>query len=193
MHLLDRERRKIFNPLPSSEGRHGDTDYQILRGDFSIHFPHPREDLSYWQDFSVPHFSIHFPHPREDIFWFRNRIISNIFQSTSLIRGKTDTSDGSIIYTGFSIHFPHPREDASVAVVCRIRCGFFNPLPSSEGRQKFRYGQILRKDFQSTSLIRGKTLLAKLSAAGDVFSIHFPHPREDSKTSWFFSQIQIYF
>ena len=56
--------------------------------------------------------SIHFPHPRED------DIHRKVHRT-----GRT------------SIHFPHPREDSDTHIP-RMNLLYFNPLPSSEGRQQ---------------------------------------------------------
>ena len=58
---------RFFNPLPSSEGRPSLFIKLRVGINFSIHFPHPREDGNTWTTIYT----------------------SSAFQSTSLIRGKT--------------------------------------------------------------------------------------------------------
>ena len=109
LHLL---RVFHFNPLPSSEGRPGRKLVESLHRQTSIHFPHPREDSIIAIDRKNIFTSIHFPHPRED---------------------QSRRTDGN--YRSTSIHFPHPREDSRFQHSC-LFIGYFNPLPSSEGRQQ---------------------------------------------------------
>ena len=145
----------LFNPLPSSEGRHcrktkvhGSTILQstsLIRGKT----PSPGSSLQF-----------------------------HILQSTSLIRGKTYISANIAILLDSSIHFPHPREDLPLYHPTAPRAVFnplpssegrrhdggavraqriFNPLPSSEGRRLTWKFNDSWEILQSTSLIRGKT------------------------------------
>ena len=126
-------------------------------------------------------------------------------QSTSLIRGKTFTTGNQITFN--QVFNPLPSSEGrpdireqhravknlqSTSLIRGKTCPahrllqgmeVFNPLPSSEGRHQVpeivSNGIVL----QSTSLIRGKTSLFFALFLAVVSSIHFPHPREDSKTS----------
>ncbi len=57
----------------------------------------------------------------------------------------------------------------------------FNPLPSHEGRHNPSSRNFGFRNFQSTSLSRGKTLLQLHSCTSGKLSIHFPLTREDVK------------
>ena len=80
-----------------------------------------------------------------------------ILQSTSLIRGKTESLRESTLCRN---HFnPLPSsEGRQLPIACLVHSGGnFNPLPSSEGRLNVIVLFLLAKILQSTSLIRGKT------------------------------------
>ena len=192
-----------FNPLPSSEGRR----YSPQSPSHGSHFnPLPSsEGRQTRSSGSVSGCSL------QSTSLIRGKtpqcykvyMVSKL-QSTSLIRGKTSQGRKCSAYSCTSIHFPHPREDTS-KTYRRSFLLYFNPLPSSEGRRKKPHRQSGTESLQSTSLIRGKTLkVTDLTAINalqstslirgktnyNLFtfllfftSIHFPHPREDSKTS----------
>ena len=123
-----------FNPLPSSEGRRRTASFRKF-SPTSIHFPHPREDPSgtvFQKPIST---SIHFPHPREDI-----QLLG--LTSRKLYFNPLPSSEGR-----------HPIASLPSS------SAYFNPLPSSEGRRRKLERRKAGRTLQSTSLIRGKTIL----------------------------------
>ena len=181
----DTQRQRLcimsFNPLPSSEGRRRIYRYVISQANFNPLPSSEGRQAPKDNGKKLQITSIHFPHPRED------DIHRKVHRT-----GRT------------SIHFPHPREDSDTHIP-RMNLLYFNPLPSSEGRQTRSSGSVSGCSLQSTSLIRGKTpqcykvyMVSKLQSTSLIrgktpdrneicwcsdTSIHFPHPREDSKTS----------
>ena len=129
----------------------------------------------YYQDCT----SIHFPHPREDLSPFVGNPHRLSLQSTSLIRGKTTRIPTE--HTGMTHFNPLPSSEGrqekkeriaeedvlqSTSLIrgktgqvqhIPIEITHFNPLPSSEGRQSGTCYNIHTTILQSTSLIRGKT------------------------------------
>ena len=84
-------------------------------------------------------------------------LMTLVFQSTSLSRGKTSSVSGS----GGNVRS-------------------FNPLPSHEGRRSFTLCRGNVSTFQSTSLSRGKTKEQGADTVHPFLSIHFPLTREDA-------------
>ena len=104
--------------------------------------------------------SIHFPLTREDTLTVKTDCIIEVFQSTSLSRGKTGQND--------SCPTAHTFQSTSLSRgktrCCDWFCLFlfsFNPLPSHEGRQS----------------------KIEIAAESGFLSIHFPLTREDG-SSW---------
>ena len=122
----------------------------------------------------------HFPHPREDSEYVISFPLEIILQSTSLIRGKTNTAgkcwnymvlqSTSLIrgktplprriqqYVRSSIHFPHPREDSS-SVFPFIGCEILQSTSLIRGKTDATVIPSGADLLQSTSLIRGKTTM----------------------------------
>ena len=171
-----------FNPLPSCEGRlsteatttgtellqstsllRGKTRIAILISEISkasIHFPLAREDAWASCCSDTASASIHFPLAREDKLYLLTFLPLKVLQSTSLLRGKTNSSLLPGQNYVASIHFPLARED----VICdckEVKSWSFNPLPSCEGRLCFC--------LHTSPLIRA--------------SIHFPLAREDANSA----------
>ena len=102
------------------------------------------------------------------------------FQSTSLLRG---TTPPPIIpkYTSYiSIHVPLTRDDY-MSICKNLLPVDFNPRPSYEGRhfhQIFPFNNLI---FQSTSLLRGTTLLTASFKDSPWISIHVPLTRDDPR------------
>ena len=90
-------------------------------------------------------------------------------QSTSLIRGKTEILDSRVVFCDTSIHFPHPREDFEMS----HHYGFFryfNPLPSSEGRQMSLPTMWLSRYFNPLPSSEGRRREASTHPAADHFN-----------------------
>ena len=201
--------RSRFNPLPSCEGRLNNrlgTSYSSIA---SIHFPLAREDnhsCRFPRRIACfnPLPSCEGRHALRRI-CYRFHLCFNplpscegrlsvyagfpstlVLQSTSLLRGKTETASALPDYQGrfnplpscegrqilplfigngsnASIHFPLAREDKYTDPV-DAGADCFNPLPSCEGRlaTSLAQGEIIV--LQSTSLLRGKTFSRKIRA-----------------------------
>ena len=82
---------------------------------------------------------------------------------------------------GFSsIHFPHPREDRTVGVLF-LCVKFLQSTSLIRGKTLLLIPLSESAHLQSTSLIRGKTAFIGGEYAETISSIHFPHPREDQQ------------
>ena len=99
-----------FNPLPSCEGR-------LIRDGLS---------LEYYSFQSTPLM-------RGETRSAGKRMKASLFQSTPLMRGETAFQRERYPFLAISIHSPHARGDAQ-AESCLCSRGYFNPLPSCEGR-----------------------------------------------------------
>ena len=176
-NLTEQDYQSYFNPLPSHEGRQSSHGFQHP----PLHFnPLPSHEGRPWYLRKLiqahPNFN---PLPSHEGRLQRSFLIlpSQIFQSTSLSRGKTVLraimSVGQVIFQSTSL---------SRGKTCNYweadYCEYFNPLPSHEGRHWYglwtrwnKYFNPLpshegrlpcgkserQKQFQSTSLSRGKT------------------------------------
>ena len=191
----------LFQSTSLSRGK---TEWACIKTtfcDLSIHFPLTREDSPHWKWellsgsfnplpshegrlFLIPIilslYSFN-PLPSHEgrRITMRCILLTAVFQSTSLSRGKTNTMILMTNEPDLSIHFPLTREDSQVRLP-PYKSGSFNPLPSHEGRlQCLHFRVLVHLIFQSTSLSRGKTAtLAGILLSG-ILSIHFPLTRED--------------
>ena len=103
-----------FNPLPSCEGRH----FELSDSAGDSHFnPLPSCEGRRLQAVSSRR--------------------AEPFQSTPLMRGETRVFRSGKQLPLISIHSPHARGD-TLLVSCNNNGGYFNPLPSCEGRQYIR-------------------------------------------------------
>ena len=89
------------------------------------------------------------------------------FQSTPLMRGETPSSSLPVHHVAISIHSPHARGDRMASA--DHTGGYFNPLPSCEGRQKGHEEGHGRFSFQSTPLMRGETQAHRPSDSVKLF------------------------
>ena len=126
---------------------------------------------------------------------------SSVFQSTPLMRGETRTCAFFSASPWISIHSPHARGDLFIRPTHLPR-GYFNPLPSCEGRPYGLTPLAPTCIFQSTPLMRGETrssssiclsvhyfnplpscegrqTMLKNGPDGETISIHSPHARGD--------------
>ena len=94
------------------------------------------------------------------------------------MRGETVRSTTDAIVDEISIHSPHARGDTSAKRFASIRC-YFNPLPSCEGRPQQERPPPAGRQFQSTPLMRGETIVASTANWRSRISIHSPHARGD--------------
>ncbi len=125
----------------------------------------------------------------------------DVFQSTSLSRGKTQHWRFRFYHCNLSIHFPLTREDnASPETMASNILSIHFPLTREDDvstihlsfddlsihfpltREDLCVSRRVRRDifFQSTSLSRGKTLFVFTVNLVSDLSIHFPLTREDS-------------
>ena len=104
------------------------------------------------------------------------------FQSTPLMRGETKNRVLTLDEIRISIHSPHARGDTSAKRFASIRC-YFNPLPSCEGRPQQERPPPAGRQFQSTPLMRGETIVASTANWRSRISIHSPHARGDIPAS----------
>ncbi len=144
----------------------------------SIHFPLAREDSWFCLFWFADNASIHFPLAREDRtvvpfipVWScfnplpscEGRLLAiimppfrNTLQSTSLLRGKTDSSS---VYSSLVMLQSTSllRGKTQILLFYSHNSFCFNPLPSCEGRRFVPGQQVMSLLLQSTSLLRGKT------------------------------------
>ena len=163
---------------PLLQGKTKNTSFlpEILNA--SIHFPLAREDkytdpVDAGADCFNP-----LPSCEGRPFFFALSTAGRMLQSTSLLRGKTSCWLSPYHVLIASIHFPLAREDDLLRGEVTFRGGF-NPLPSCEGRQYLPSYSVYGWLLQSTSLLRGKTMLRDLQVDKLRASIHFPLARED--------------
>ena len=170
-----------FNPLPSCEGRRHRPvliipgcqlqSTSLLRGK-TPPILQPKNQI--WSFNPLPSCE-----GRPVPYCIRDDLFS--LQSTSLLRGKTKQHQHRRIVKNASIHFPLAREDSyelkniyddlsfnplpscegrlpisNIHII--LRC--FNPLPSCEGRPLPWAQKNKRSQLQSTSLLRGKTIIS---------------------------------
>ena len=182
--------KRDFNPLPSCEGRQN-------------------EDL----EMTVEVLFQSTPLMRGETLYSNQCGFVKAFQSTPLMRGETKAALWPIRWKIISIHSPHARGDGCRAGrlawagyfnplpscegrrnACRItcaRCNNFNPLPSCEGRRRCARTTVRGQLFQSTPLMRGETRHHAKGAALFFISIHSPHARGDKGTNRFGDTIEI--
>ena len=104
---------------------------------------------------------------------YRNLLSQSAFQSTLLRRGATDAAGWCDDWAHISIHAPHARSDQD-ATLSVLRGMNFNPRSSCEERQGMRDPkQVGHRKFQSTLLMRGATRRSAASAR----SVKYFNPR----------------
>ena len=172
-----------FNPLPSCEGRLS-SSLRSSRFDFaSIHFPLAREDNVSTGEPSTSTVlqSTSLLRGKTSLSGFSSS--GKLLQSTSLLRGKTAISSqivscgllqstsllrgktlseliGSVQMQCFN---PLPSCEGRLLVIhAETQPICFNPLPSCEGRRQDDVSVMRWRMLQSTSLLRGKTILPSI-------------------------------
>ena len=129
-------RNQYFNPRPPCGGRHANIPVEVLLNGISIHVPCTGDDFPAGLILRTGHISIHVPRTGDDKY-------------TQAIEQKSN----------ISIHVPRAGDDAS-ATAGNGSTVNFNPRPPCGGRRIRNSRQRLNGQFQSTSPVRGTTLLA---------------------------------
>ena len=106
-----------------------------------------------------------------------------MLQSTSLLRGKTDSCQSPENLLSASIHFPLAREDeARSGAYARMDC--FNPLPSCEGRRRPNGRNMYMQHASIHFPLAREDQKDKPEVTAENASIHFPLAREDPITAY---------
>ena len=147
----------------------------------SIHFPLAREDYVFFDNlYSCFRFN---PLPSCEGRHIPHALIrhSTMLQSTSLLRGKTSPGISAPTGPSASIHFPLAREDPSCPNSSTTQHASIH-FPLAREDQQSDVPFLVVAKLQSTSLLRGKTILIQIIHIPRIASIHFPLAREDVPT-----------
>ena len=145
-----------FNPLPSHEGRRGQSAFHQPDGNISIHSPHTRGDNATCDYISIRPISIHSPHTRGDT--LLPPIVKPHFDFNPLPshEGRPFRNSPFAARFAISIHTPHTRGDNFPST----RTPAMKPFQSTPLTRGETLLQILPQptwQFQSTPLTRGET------------------------------------
>ena len=147
---------KNFNPLPSCEGRRsGKLMKERIYAFQSTPLMRGETCRRSWRGWTKKRFQST-PLMRGETAVLQIVCKSRPFQSTPLMRGETRGKTAALMASMISIHSPHARGDCFNHPTHLPR-GYFNPLPSCEGRQEAEAIKRALVLFQSTPLMRGET------------------------------------
>ena len=96
-----------------------------------------------------------------------------LFQSTSPVRGTTDTAEVHMAGVKISIHVPRAGDDRAIRARL-VRLAHFNPRPPCGGRPKSCTSPLWPQTFQSTSPVRGTTTLDGRNRSTEAFQSTSP-------------------